>query len=63
MEYVLGRELPKLAVFESRLTSGVSLCLLGKKCAPELSAFWEGIYDTNEEQFKVSGSRVGVERG
>ena len=53
MEHVLGRALPKLADFEASLSSGVSLCLLGKKCAPELNAVWSDIYDSDEEQFKV----------
>ena len=53
MEYVLGHTLPKLAAFETSLTNGVSLCLLGKKCAPQLTALWRQVYDTEGEQFKV----------
>ena len=53
MEYVLGHTLPKLAAFETSLPNGVSLCLLGKKCAPQLTALWRQVYDTEGEQFKV----------
>ena len=63
MEHVLGCALPKLADFEASLSSGVSLCLLGKKCAPELNAFWSDIYDSDEEQFKVGVCVLVVGRG